>query len=152
MKAFSFARDPLEPDRYRESLAEPAAGAYATFEGWVRDNNEGRSVNRLDYEAYEALGVKEGERIVAAAMEKFDIARASCVHRLGTLEIGELAVWVGVSAGHRGEAFEACRFIIDEVKHRVPIWKKEHYAQGDSGWINCERSAETREGSRRTAE
>jgi adenylyltransferase/sulfurtransferase len=63
------------------------------------------------------------------------------VHRVGSLGVGELAVWVGVSAAHRGEAFAACRFIIDEVKHRVPIWKKEHYVDGDSGWVNCERCA-----------
>jgi adenylyltransferase/sulfurtransferase len=69
------------------------------------------------------------------------VARAACVHRVGALAVGELAVWVGVSAAHRGEAFAACRYIIDEVKHRVPIWKKEHYADGDSGWVNCERCA-----------
>jgi molybdopterin synthase catalytic subunit len=64
------------------------------------------------------------------------------VHRLGELGLGELAVWVGVASGHRAEAFAACRYIIDEVKHRVPIWKKEHYLDGDSGWVNCERCAE----------
>jgi len=69
------------------------------------------------------------------------VARACCAHRVGTLAIGELAVWVGVSAPHRGEAFDACRYIIDEVKHRVPIWKKEYYQDGDSGWVNCERCA-----------
>ena len=143
MSGFSFSRDPLTPERYRERLADPAAGAYATFEGWVRDHNDGRAVHKLDYEGYEALGIKEGERIVAAALDKFDIANASCVHRLGDLVVGDLAVWVGVSSAHRAEAFEACRFIIDEVKHRVPIWKKEHYADGDSGWVNCERCAET---------
>jgi len=138
MTGFSFSRDPLTPELYRERLSDQAAGAYATFEGWVRDHNDGRAVNKLDYEGYEALGIKEGERIVAAALDKFDIANACCVHRLGNLAIGDLAVWVGVSSAHRAEAFEACRFIIDEVKHRVPIWKKEHYADGDSGWVNCE--------------
>jgi len=63
------------------------------------------------------------------------------VHRIGVLAVGELAVWVGVSAAHRDEAFRACRYIIDEVKHRLPIWKKEHYLNGDSGWVNCERCA-----------
>jgi adenylyltransferase/sulfurtransferase len=98
-------------------------------------------VHRLEYEAFETLAVKEGERIVAEAIRRFGVTRAACVHRVGTLGIGELAVWVGVSAAHRGEAFAACRYIIDEVKHRVPIWKKEHYADGDSGWVNCERCA-----------
>ena len=71
----------------------------------------------------------------------FPIEHALCIHRVGSLGLGDMAVWVGVSSAHRGEAFEACRFIIDEVKHRVPIWKKEHYRSGDSGWVNCERCA-----------
>jgi adenylyltransferase/sulfurtransferase len=107
----------------------------------VRDHNEGRTVERLEYESFESLAVKEGERIVAEAVAKFGVTRAACVHRVGSLAIGDLAVWVGVSSAHRGEAFAACRYIIDEVKHRVPIWKKEHYTDGDSGWVNCERCA-----------
>jgi adenylyltransferase/sulfurtransferase len=108
----------------------------------VRDHNDGRRVRRLEYEAFEALAIKEGSRIVQQAIEQFGVYRAACVHRVGDLAIGELAVWVGVSAAHRQEAFAACRYIIDEVKHRVPIWKKEHYEDGDSGWVNCERCAE----------
>jgi sulfur-carrier protein adenylyltransferase/sulfurtransferase len=141
MRAFSFSSAPLEPGRYHAAIEEPSAGGYASFEGWVRDHNEGRVVERLEYEAFEALAVKEGERIVAEAVAKFGVTRAACVHRVGTLAIGDLAVWVGVSSAHRGEAFAACRYIIDEVKHRVPIWKKEHYQDGDSGWVNCERCA-----------
>jgi adenylyltransferase/sulfurtransferase len=142
MQAFSFSTSALEPDRYRAALGDPAAGGYASFEGWVRNHNEGRRVRRLEYESFAALALKEGERIVAAAVEKFGVRKAACVHRLGDLGLGELAVWVGVSAAHRDEAFAACRYIIDEVKHRVPIWKKEHYEDGDSGWVNCERCAE----------
>jgi len=74
-------------------------------------------------------------------MARFGLDHAECVHRTGALEIGDVAVWVGVSAAHRGEAFDACRHIIDEIKHRVPIWKKEYYTDGDSGWVNCERCA-----------
>jgi molybdopterin synthase catalytic subunit len=96
---------------------------------------------RLEYEAYETLAVKEGKRIVAEALARFGVRRVACVHRLGELAIGELAVWVAVSAAHRDEAFAACRYVIDEVKQRVPIWKKEHYPDGDSGWVNCERCA-----------
>jgi adenylyltransferase/sulfurtransferase len=107
----------------------------------VRDHNEGRSVARLEYEAFEDLAVKEGERIVAEAAARFDVKHAACVHRVGSLGIGDLAVWVGVSAVHRGEAFAACRYIIDAVKYRLPIWKKEHYTDGDSGWVNCEHCA-----------
>jgi molybdopterin synthase catalytic subunit len=142
MNKFSFSSSPLTTERYRIGLEDPAAGGYASFEGWVRNHNEGHAVTRLEYEAFEALAHKEGERIVAEAITRFGVVNAACVHRIGSLAIGELAVWVGVSSRHRAEAFAACRYIIDEVKHRVPIWKKEHYANGDSGWVNCERCAQ----------
>ncbi|HKR37212.1 MAG TPA: molybdenum cofactor biosynthesis protein MoaE [Steroidobacteraceae bacterium] len=145
MKAFSFSQAPLTPDTYRAALADPAAGGYAAFEGWVRNHNEGHAVTRLEYEAFEALANAEGERIVAEAIARFGVTRAACVHRVGALTIGDLAVWVGVSSRHRAEAFAACRYIIDEVKHRLPIWKKEHYVNGDSGWVNCERCAHPHE-------
>jgi len=141
MSLFRFSRTPLTSDLYRADLLDPGCGGYASFEGWVRDRNEGRQVRRLEYEGYEALGIKEGDRIIREAMSRFSVDNAQCVHRLGTLELGDLAVWVGVSAPHRDEAFAACRFIIDEVKQRVPVWKKEHYVDGDSGWVNCERCA-----------
>lgn len=141
MKAFSFSTTALTPESYARALTDPAAGGYSSFEGWVRDHNEGQSVTRLEYEAFEALANKEGERIVNEAITRFGILKAACVHRVGSLAIGDLAVWVGVSSRHRAEAFAACRYIIDEVKHRVPIWKKEHYLSGDSGWVNCERCA-----------
>ena len=95
---------------------------------------------------------REGERILAEARQRFGVARVACAHRVGPLAIGELAVWVGVSAAHRGEAFDACRYIIDEVKHRVPIWKKEYYQDGDSGWVNCERCAAAAQASHRSIE
>jgi adenylyltransferase/sulfurtransferase len=141
MKLFQFSHAAIDVDSGRTALGDPAAGGYASFEGWVRNHNEGLPVTRLEYEAFEELAIKEGERIVAAAIERFGVEHASCIHRVGSLAIGDMAVWVGVSARHRAEAFAACRFIIDEVKHRVPIWKKEHYVNGDSGWVNCERCA-----------
>jgi adenylyltransferase/sulfurtransferase len=141
MGAFEFSERALDIAALREPLEDPACGGFASFEGWVRDHNDGRSVARLEYEAYAELAVREGERIVAEAIARFGVRRARCVHRVGALALGELAVWVGVSSPHRAEAFAACRYIIDEVKHRVPIWKKEHYTDGDSGWVNCERCA-----------
>jgi molybdopterin synthase catalytic subunit len=141
MATFRFTDAPIVPEQLRLALADPSCGGYAAFEGWVRDCNEGERVRGLEYEAFEALGVREGERIIAEAVERFGVAHAACVHRIGSLSVGELAVWVGVSAAHRDEAFRACRYIIDEVKHRLPIWKKEHYLNGDSGWVNCERCA-----------
>jgi molybdopterin synthase catalytic subunit len=131
----------IEPDLLRQSLADDAAGAYVAFEGWIRNENEGQAVLRLEYEVYEPLAVTEGNKIIVEARDKYPILQAACVHREGLLEIGECAVWVGVTSAHRDEAFAACRFIIDEVKVRLPIWKKEHYVSGDSGWVNCERCA-----------
>jgi molybdopterin synthase catalytic subunit len=90
----------------------------------------------LRYDAYAALAEKEGEKVTSEALEKFAVIDARCVHRIGDLGIGELAVWVGVSAAHRDAAFAACRYIIDEVKARVPIWKHERYAEGDAGWLH----------------
>jgi molybdopterin synthase catalytic subunit len=141
VSVFRFSHTPVETRALSAELADPACGGYASFEGWVRDSNEGQHVRHLEYEAFEALAVREGERIIAEAIARFGVVHAACVHRVGDLKVGELAVWVGVSAPHRDEAFRACRYIIDAVKHRVPIWKKEHYVSGDSGWVNCERCA-----------
>lgn len=133
------AIDPLELQR---ALVNPAAGGFCAFEGWVRNENEGHVVERLEYEAYEPLVIVEGEKVMAEAKVRFPYLEARCIHRVGLLEIGECAVWVGVVSKHRDEAFMACRYIIDELKVRLPIWKKEHYANGDSGWVNCERCAQ----------
>lgn len=131
----------IHPDELRVELFDPAAGAYVAFEGWIRNKNEGHEVLRLEYEAYDIIAIKEGQKVIAEAREKYPILQAHCVHRTGLLEIGECAVWVGVASAHRDEAFLACRYIIDEVKVRLPIWKKEHYVDGHSGWVNCERCA-----------
>ncbi len=153
MKSCCFRRSPgadliriadtaIDPDALRRQLFDPAAGAYCGFEGWIRNLNEGETVLRLEYEVYKPLAVSEGEKVLAEAAEKFPHLHAQCVHREGLLEIGDCAVWVGVSSPHRDEAFQACRYIIDQVKVRLPIWKKEFYASGDSGWVNCERCAQ----------
>ena len=138
---FSVSDSALDPLALRDSVRNVHAGGFVAFEGWVRDHNEGKTVERLEYEAYEAVAVSEGNAILADAIERYSLLEAKCVHRVGTLELEDMAVWVGVSAAHRGEAFDACRFIIDSVKHRLPIWKKEHYTDGDSGWVNCEQCA-----------
>jgi molybdopterin synthase catalytic subunit len=136
MPGFRIADAPFDNAVLRAQLLAHEAGAFASFEGWVRDNNDGRAVNALTYEAYQALAEAEGNQVIAEAREKFAIIDAACVHRVGRLELGELAVWVGVSAGHRDAAFAACRWIIDEIKSRVPIWKHEHYASGDAQWLH----------------
>jgi molybdopterin synthase catalytic subunit len=119
---------------WRTVLNTEPCGAYASFEGWVRNHHDGQAVIGLQYECYPELANREGETILSAALSKFDIVDARCIHRFGELAIGEMAVWVGVSAIHREPAFLACRWIIDEVKVRVPIWKNERYTSGVSRW------------------
>ena len=136
MFEFRLSDQPIDASEWGSALVDDGAGAYLTFEGWVRSRNEGREVSALEYEAYSALAEKEGQAILAEAEAQFPIRAARCVHRTGALELGELAVWVGVTAEHRGPAFDACRYIIDAVKSRVPIWKRERYADGSATWIN----------------
>ncbi len=141
MSLFRLSAEPIAIEAERSAIDDPAAGAFVAFEGRVRDHNDGRSVQALDYQSYARLAEAEGERIVQAAIERYQLHRAVAVHRVGSLVIGDVAIWVGVSASHRGAAFDACRWIIDQVKADVPIWKNEHYADGDSGWLHPDGSA-----------
>ena len=138
--SFAISAAPLDGAELRRTLLRHDAGAFVVFEGWVRNVNEGREVHLLEYEAYEPLALKEGRLILDEARERFGLLDVACQHRVGRLELGDMAVWVGVVSGHRDAAFPACRYVIDEVKARVPIWKKEHYAEGDSGWVHCHTS------------
>jgi len=142
LNVFRITQQAIDPADLRAELQDPACGAYVQFEGWVRDHNEGQQVLRLEYEVYEPLAIREGERILAEAKQRFGVRRAAAVHRGGLLELTDLAVLVGVSSPHRGEAFDACRYIIDQLKIRLPIWKKEHYANGQAEWVNCRHCAE----------
>ena len=137
---FAISAEPIDPARVRAAVSDPDCGAYAQFEGWVRNLNEGRGVLRLEYQAYEPLAKREGLKILGEARERFGITRAVCLHRTGLLELGDCAVIVAVTAPHRDEAFQGCRYIIDEVKARLPIWKKEHYEDGALEWVNCQQS------------
>lgn len=123
------------------ALTNPQAGAIVVFEGRVRNHNDGEEVQSLEYEAYADLAINEGNRLLHEALHQFDVLEAKCVHRVGHLAIGDVAVRVGVAAAHRGEAFRACQFVIDELKQRVPIWKKEHYTSGVTDWIAGETAA-----------
>ena len=134
---FQISPTPLDPVVLQRALADPRAGACVTFEGWVRNRNDGQPVLSLEYEAYALLAATEGERILAEARHRFPVIAAAGVHRVGPLQLGEMAVWVGVTAEHRAAAFDACSYVIDEAKARLPIWKKEHYASGATAWINC---------------
>lgn len=117
--------------------ASLAIGAVVTFEGRVRDHNDGRRVVRLAYSAYPALAEREAERILDEASQRFQLSAAAAVHRLGELLPGDIAVRVWAAATHRQEAFDGCVYIIDAIKARVPIWKKETYDDGAQVWVAC---------------
>jgi molybdopterin synthase catalytic subunit len=133
---FAISEAPIDVACLRRGLDADGAGAVVCFEGRVRNCNDGRAVDGLSYQAYIELAEAEGLRIVEEAQGRFEVERISCVHRVGDLALGDVAVWAGVSAGHRAAAFEACRYVIDEVKARVPIWKREHYVEGESQWLH----------------
>lgn len=135
-ESFTLSDSPIDTAALRSALDASGVGAVVCFEGRVRDHNDGRAVHGLSYQAYVELAETEGARIIAEARARFDVERIVCVHRIGDLALGDVAVWAGVSAGHRGAAFEACRYVIDEVKVRVPIWKREHYLEGASEWLH----------------
>ena len=128
---------PLEKAEWEDSLSDPASGGVVTFEGRVRDYNEGKTVTALSYESYSKLAQSEGGKILAEAQEKFQANHCLCRHRVGKLKVGEIAVKIVVFSGHRKAAFAACQYIIDQIKVRLPIWKKEFYQDGDSGWVHC---------------
>src|SRR6185437_14536028 len=130
LRMFAISEVPIDVVRLQRGLEADGAGAVVCFEG--------RVVNGLSYQAYIELAEAEGRRIVEEARSRFEIECVSCVHRVGDLALGDVAVWAGVSAGHRAAAFEACRYVIDEVKARVPIWKREHYVEGDPEWLHPE--------------
>ena len=140
MNRFRLSTGAIDGLTEKARLDDAGAGACVVFEGWVRNHNEGRAVHRLDYQAFASLALSEGECILDEAIGRFELRAATAVHRTGSLAIGDMAVWVGVSADHRGAAFDACRWIIDEIKRRVPIWKNEHYADGESGWLHPDNS------------
>lgn len=127
----------------REELAGDASasaedGAVTTFIGRVRNHNEGKQVTALEYEAFDALALSEGAKILEEALGRFAITSASCAHRLGELRIGDAAIRVDVASPQRQAAFGACRYIVDEAKRRLPIWKKERYADGSSSWVGVD--------------
>jgi molybdopterin synthase catalytic subunit len=117
-----------------ELVRSDANGAAALFLGVVRDHNRGRKVLHLEYHAYEEMAEAEMARIEQRALERYPVSAVAVVHRTGRLEIGEVSVGVAVGAAHRGDAFDACRFVIDELKRSVPIWKKEFFDGGEV-WV-----------------
>lgn len=134
---FQLSSSPISRDDLIGKLQDDKAGALVVFEGWVRDHNEGKKVSSLEYQVYEELAWKEGEKILHEARHKFNLHKIVTYHRYGHLKIGETAVWVGAIASHRDDAFKASRYVIDEIKLRLPIWKKEHYLNEEPKWVFC---------------
>ncbi len=134
---FALTKSPIDAAALRQSLLDnEQCGAFTCFEGWVRRQNDGQRVDYLVYSTYPELALSQGQAVLEEAKRRFAIEAAVCVHRHGRLEVGDMAVWVGVTAGHRDAAFAACRFIIDTVKAEVPIWKQEFYRDGQaSAWL-----------------
>ena len=131
---FVITGDPIEPGDL-SSIFEADAGGIVSFFGIVRGrDDDGREVEGLSYEAYEPMAVAEFERIAAEARERFGVAQIAIVHRTGEVAVGEIAIAVAAAAQHRAAAFDACRYVVDEVKRRAPIWKKERYAGGAAQW------------------
>lgn len=134
---FSISDTSIDITLLRKKFVNSSVGAFVSFEGWVRNINDGKEVILLEYEVYEALAEKEAEKIISEAKLKYEILEAVGVHRSGKLNVGDLAIWIGVTAKHRDQAYNASRYIVDEIKTRLPIWKKEHYKNENSEWINC---------------
>ena len=134
---FELSSTPINSFALQARLAAPDAGAAVIFEGRVRNHHLGRPVTQLEYESYDDLARLEGEAIVAETEQLHAGTHVLCVHRTGTLQVGESAVWIGVASAHRQAGFAACRHVIEEIKRRLPIWKKEHHPDGAAEWVNC---------------
>jgi len=131
-------RENVDIDAVLEAVKSAKSGCVVSFLGTVRDVSEGRSVQRMSIEVYEEMAVKQLSIIRDEALERFGVHEVAVVHRYGDLEVGDNIVYIAVSAGHREEAFQACRYVIDELKERVPLWKKEYTADGEV-WVEGDR-------------
>lgn len=144
--SFSITLAPLSPEEIYSLTDDPANGAVVVMSGTVREQTEGKSVIALEYQAYQPMALRVFQQVATNIRNQWcDVNRVVIHHRIGRLQIGEISVLVAVGAPHRGEAFEACRYGIDTLKHNAPIWKKEHWVDGSSSWVNigaCEENKE----------
>ena len=136
-------RSPIQLPGLIAEVSGPGRGGVASFLGTVRDHHEGRAVGGLEYTAYEPMAEETCREILLEAAARWPV-RVTLRHRLGDLALGEVAVAVVAAGGHRDEAFAACRYVIEELKRRVPIWKKETYLDGDVQWVGVASSEERR--------
>ena len=150
---FSISDTTIVLDRLLAVVADPDAGAIATFLGTTRRTNRGRNVLKLEYEAYREMAESELRRIGEEARKRWPICRVAIVHRVGEVPLGEASVAIAVSAPHRAEAIHACHFAIDRLKHVAPIWKKEHF-EGGEVWIgslaDCDHGEDAHHGDERS--
>ena len=130
------SRSPIDPVVLLREIGDPSYGAVLVFLGVVRDVNDGRSVSGIEYSAYEAMAASELQAIADEAAVRWDTASVLIVHRLGELALEEASVAIVVAHAHRDEAYELSRWTIEELKRRVPIWKREHYADGTREWVD----------------
>lgn len=135
-------RAPVDLCALVTEVAHAGAGAIATFVGVVRDVNAGAAVTGIEYEAYGAMADRELRAILAEAEARWAGVRLAARHRVGFLAVGEASVAVAASSPHRAPAFDACRYVVEELKRRVPIWKREHYADGRRSWVDGRVSVE----------
>jgi len=127
---------PIDPATLLQSVADAGVGAACLFLGTVRDLNDGRRVTGIEYAAYRPMAAQELQAIAAAAAEQFDTTALVVEHRIGTLAVGDISVAIAAAHPHRAQAFDAARFVIEEIKRRTPIWKRERYADGSQEWVD----------------
>jgi molybdopterin synthase catalytic subunit len=127
--------EPIVPAEVLAGFTSGSDGVCLLFLGVVRDQNEGRAVSGLEYEAYEGMAERTLAAIASEASRRFGTDRIRVLHRVGKLRVGEVSTAIAVATTHRAEAYEASRYVIEELKQRLPVWKREHYLEGDSHWI-----------------
>ncbi len=135
----SIVDGPLDVQGIRASVSDPRAGAVVLFEGCARDHHDGRAVEELAYEAFAPMAEQELAALRQEAMTRFGLCRCAIHHRTGTVPLTEAAVVVAAASAHRREAFEAAAWIMDRIKERVPVWKRERYAGGTASWVEGDR-------------
>jgi molybdopterin synthase catalytic subunit len=142
MRRASIVAGEIDPASLIHEVSSPRYGAISLFVGTVREVNEGRSVSGIEYSAYKSMASAELERILDEAVERFGISALVVEHRIGLLGLGEVSVAIAAAHPHRAPALDSTRYVIEEIKKRVPIWKKEHYADGTREWVDPTRAAE----------
>jgi molybdopterin synthase catalytic subunit len=142
MKRASILTSEIDPSSLINEVSAPEYGAVSLFVGTVREVNEGRSVSAIEYSAYQSMASAELERILDEAESRFGVSALVVEHRIGLLGLGEVSIAIAAAHSHRGSALDCTRFVIEEIKKRVPIWKKEHYVDGTREWVDPTHAAQ----------